>query len=336
MLGLSKLFSNNKSPTRKAGFKPARYKPRFEALESREVMSTASPAIHAVADNFNASVVFYINQQDHSFYEHDVSHGTRMLSGPNTVQSFSAGLDTDGHADVFVKAGDGSFWEYSDFRGGWQKLLGPNVVSSFAAVKGDRCYVLFNDQSLHEFNGAAFFLFRWSTVSGAHSVQTLDAVTDSHGYDAVYVLKTNKTFGEFYHGYHQLAGAVHLGFFTVPWVNTFSAGTDLNGNADVYAKNFFGTLEKNVGGVWSIVAQAGTFKQFSATDNGQVWFIGSDDTLKKYDALGTRHDVYSDTFVSISAARSNDVYTVLWDHSLWERQGGGVWNQWSPAGTVAQ
>jgi hypothetical protein len=331
MFGLTRFLSRKPNAPRKAS-----YKPRFDALESREVMSTASPAIHAVADNFSASAVFYINQTDHAFYEHDVNHGTRMLSGPNTVQSFSAGLDTDGHADVFVKAGDGSFWEFSDGRGGWHKLLGPNLVDSFAAVKGDRCYVLFKDQSLHEFNGGRF-LFQWSTVSGAHTVTTLDAVTDNKGYDAVFVLKTNKTFGEFYHGYHQLAGALHLGrFITLPSITSFSAGTDLNGNADVYAKNFWGTLQKNVGGVWTTVASAGTFTQFSATDNGQVWFLGTDSSLKKYDAFGTEHDVYADTFVSISAARSNDVYTVVWDHSLWERQGGGVWNQWSPAGTVAQ
>jgi hypothetical protein len=331
MFGLNRYLSRKYDPVRKQSFKP-----RFEALEQREVMSASSPGIHAVAENFGTSAVFYINEQNHAFYEHDALHGTRMLSGPNTVQAFSAGLDTNGRADVFVKAGDGSFWEFSDFRGGWHELLGPGVVQSFAAVKGDRVYVQFQDNSVREFNGANF-LFQWSWVSAVGTVQSLDAVTDTHGFDAVYVLKTNDTFGELYHGvYKQLAGAFHLFKLTLPSVNQFSAGTDLNGNADVYARFFLGNLEKNVGGVWTSVAAAGTFKEFSATDSGQVWFIASDNTLKKFDAAGVRHDVYNGDFVSISAARSNDVYVVNWDDSLWERTGGGVWNEWSGAGTVAQ
>ena len=117
---------------------------------------------------------------------------------------------------------------------------------------------------------------------------------------------------------------------------TFSAGTDSSGNADVYAATFFGNLEKNVGGTWTTVASLGTFKQFSATDNEQVWYIGADDSLKKFDAAGTEHDVHAPTFLSISAARSNDVYTVYQDGSLWERTGGNVWTELSDAGTVQQ
>jgi hypothetical protein len=327
-------FATKKSSAKKTPARRATFRPGLEALEQRDVMSASSSAIHAVADNFGNSAVFYINQQGHAFYEHDATHGTRMLSGAYTVKSFSAGLDTDGHADVFVIAGDNSFWEFSDLRGGWHELLGPNVVKSFAAVKGDRLYAQFQDNSLHEFDGSRIF-WNWWQVPGSGTIQSLDAVTDSTNHDAVFVLNTNDTFGEFYRGvYQQLAGALHFGFVTLPWVTSFSAGTDINGNADVYASNWLGTLERNVGGSWSVVAGAGTYKQFSATDNGQVWFIASDNTLKKYDNNDVRHDVYNTTFLSISAARSNDVYTVVWDHSLWERTGGGVWHEWSGPGTV--
>jgi hypothetical protein len=307
----------------------------FESMEDRMMPSASSAAIHAVADNFGNSAVFYLNEQNHAFYEHDATHGTRMLSGPYTVQSFSAGVDLNGHADVFAKAGNGSFWEFTD-SSGWQQLLGSGVAKSFAAVKGDRCYVQFPDNSVREFNGGNW-LFKWSWLSGAGTIGALDAVTDNSNRDAVFVKRTDGTFGEVYNGsYTQLAGTINFGWIHIPVISSFSAGTDLNGNADVYARNWLGNLEKNVGGSWSFVASSGTYKQYSATDNGQVWFIASDNTLKKYDAFGVRHDVYNGSFTSISAARSNDVYVVNWDDSLWERQGGGVWNEWSGPGTVHQ
>ena len=193
MFGFSKRTSTKPTSTRKATFKPG-----FEALEKREVMSTASPAIHAVADNFGSSAVFYINELNHALYEHDATHGTRRLAAPNAIVAFSAGLDTDGHADLFATRKNGSFWEYSDLRHGWHELLGAHSVKSFAAVQGDRCYVEFQNGTLHEFNGA-LPSHRWTTVPGSGKISALDAVTDSSGNDAVYVLNTNKTFGEFYH-----------------------------------------------------------------------------------------------------------------------------------------
>ena len=334
MFGKSKLvrlalFASKPVPIRKRSFKPG-----FEALEKREVRSVSTPFIHAVAETGGTSAVFYINEQNHAFYEHDAFYGTRELAGPNTVQSFSAGVDLNGRADVFVKDGDGSFWEYSDFRGGWQELLGPNVVQTFAAVKFERVYVQYMDDSLHEFDGA---INQWTQIAGKGTILAIDAVTDAQNNDAVFVLKHDDTFGEFYdHAYQQLAAAVHRGGDTFPWTSTFSAGTDLNGNADVYAKNYLGTFEKNVGGVWSKVAAAGAVGQFSATDNGQVWFIASNNWLEKYDGYGVLHDVDNGDNLSISAAASNDVFVVNFDDSLWERTAEGVWSEWSGPGTVQQ
>jgi hypothetical protein len=54
-----------------------------------------------------------------------------------------------------------------------------------------------------------------------------------------------------------------------------------------------------------------------------------------YDGLG-RLQVMNTTssFLELSAAASNDVFTTVWDHSLWERTGGGVWHQLQPANAV--
>ena len=49
---------------------------------------------------------------------------------------------------------------------GWQKLLGSGTVVSFAAVKGDRLYAQFSDNSLHEFDGTRLF-FNGFKLAGA-------------------------------------------------------------------------------------------------------------------------------------------------------------------------
>ncbi len=55
-----------------------------------------------------------------------------QLSGAGTVQAgFSAGQTSWGSADVYVKAGDNSFWEWD---GGWIKLDAPNTVKAFSAA----------------------------------------------------------------------------------------------------------------------------------------------------------------------------------------------------------
>ncbi len=345
----------DKSPNRSHAGRNPSARLSVETLESRLVPSVSSPAIHAVTDNVGQSAVFFINSQNHAFFERDAAHGLRELSGPNTVQSFSAGVDATGHADVFVKDGVGAFWQHTD-AGGWQKLLGPGTVQSFAAVQGDRLYAQFSDNSLHEFDGTRLFfngikltggaarplvhfpiLFsHWTTVPGSGAITALDAVTDTSGRDAVFVKNVDKTFGEFYQGsYQQLAGAIHLGFFNLSRVGSFSAGLDRNGNADVYASLLFGGLQKNVGGTWTPVAPAGTFSQFSATDHEQVWFLDNNGSLDKYDANGVLHNVDNVQFLSLSAAASNDVFVVFHDDSLWERKA-GIWQELSGPGTVAQ
>jgi hypothetical protein len=377
---LARWFSGKKSPRKKPT-----YQPKLDALEARYALSVSSAAIHAVGDAFGDSSVFYLDKYyDNALFEVDHNKNTiygltstdPTTQGPHTaVQAFSAGLDGTGHADVFVKAADSSFWEFSHALG-WRQILPAgtlNTVQSFAAVKGGRLYAQFTDNTLKEFDGA-----NWLTVPGSGTIQALDAVTDNYSCDAVFVKNTDGTFGEFYHGsYQQLAGLSYFGFgtigtistgnlarigtgtsgtigtgtnmifsrssyyrpiYSVPQVSTFSAGIGLNGQADVYALFFTGELKKNVGGLWTTVAAAGTVNQFSATDQEQVWVVASDNTLKKYDAAGVRHDIphwVGETITSLSAARSDDVYMVDNHQILFERNA-GAWTMWSPFWAVAQ
>jgi hypothetical protein len=302
----------------------------FDALEERQVLSTSSTAIHAVTDNFGHSEVFFINKVNKAFYEHDAS-GTHMLSGANTVKSFSAGIDGSGHADAFIIAGDNSMWEWNST--GWHKLNEPERMTEFAAVKGDRAYAIGVDRALYEFTPPitilGFHFGGWKRLDGPGAVQSIDAVTDSLGRDAVFAIRGDGSFQERFSGAWQFLS----GPFTIQ--RGFSAGTDLNGNADVFGLDGTNQLFRRTTGVWTKLGAPNTVKTISATNAGQVDFITTGGKLEKFDAAGTLHvlDTVS-TYLEVSAAASNDVYVTIWNFSGWERTGGGVWNQWSPAGTV--
>ena len=292
----------------------------LEALEERKVLSTASANIHAVTDAYGHSAVFYIDPNNHAFYEVDAYHGKRMLSGAFTVQTFSAGLDANGYADAFVKAGDNSLWEWRE-SGGWRKVLGANLFGDFAAVKGERAYIEMSNGALDVFRGShPWWLPSFWQLSGPGSVQTLDAVTDSLGYDAVFAIRGDHSFQELYQGsWHLLSGA-----YTIQ--TGFSAGTDTAGNADVYGVAGDNSFWKWDNG-WARLANAGVVSQFSATNNGQCWYLAPGGSLNKFDGSNAVHNVYNGSFTQVSAAASNDVYVVNWDKTLWERTGGGVWHK---------
>jgi hypothetical protein len=253
-----------------------------------------------------------------------------LLSGANTVKSFSAGLDGTGHADAFVIAGDNSMWEWNS--SGWHKLYEPERMTEFAAVKGDRVYAVGADRALYEYS-PPFTIFGihlggWQRLDGPGAVQSLDAVTDAAGRDAVFAIRGDGTFQERFNGQWQfLSGAYSI-------QRGFSAGTDLNGNADVFGLDA-GQLWRHTTGGWTALGAPNTVKTLSATDAGQVAFITTGGKLEKFDGNGNLHvlDTVS-SYLEVSAAASNDVYVTIWNFSGWERTGGGVWNQWSPAGTV--
>jgi len=300
-------------------------KPTLEALDQRIVLSTASASIHAVNDVNNNSAVFYINKQDHAFYERDAYYGTRQLSGPYTVQSFSAGTDAYGYADVFVKDGANALWEYT-YWNGWRPMLSPNHTVTFAAVKGGRVFVVDDQHDLMRYSDDGSVL----QYDGPGTVQTIDAVTDNNGVDVVFAIRGDNTFGEYYgRSYAQLSGAYTL-------QAGFSAGLDINGQADVYGLDGTGAFwEHNSYIGWRKLDAPGTVKAISATFNEKVEVIAADGTLVKYDQNGTKIVQYSgSTFTEISAACDNDVYTVVWDSSGWERTAGGAWTNYAAAGTM--
>jgi hypothetical protein len=148
-------------------------------------------------------------------------------------------------------------------------------------------------------------------------VTALDAVTDKNGHDAVFVQNADKSFGEFYNPtgsflsvpagqayigpYTQLASAGHITVFyaggstttTFSQVVAFSAGTDANGYADVFATWYTGNLDKYVRGTgWTMVAARNTFQSYSATDSGVAWIIGADGFLERYNGSTIQTDVF--------------------------------------------
>jgi hypothetical protein len=366
---LSKLFGKT-GTTRNAPTRTRTAKLTLEALDDRLVPSTASASIHAVAENSGNTAVFFINRQSHAFYESDASAGTRQLSGPGTVQTFSAGTGADGYADVFVKAGDNAFWEHTS-SGGWSEILGPgNNVGSFAAVRDGGVYFLNWDNSLWYYSDAQ----RFHELVGPGAVQSVDAVTEAPG-DAVFVIRGDNTFGMYksnfanpygpswYYTPLSGAGTVRPGF---------SAGLDSNGYADVFVVKSDGTFWEydsghdsyynvgngwpNTGSPWRQFASAGVVKAFSAGFDGCVDVIPvstTHGTLLQFDDDGmqeTLATVGSFTEISLAglptfeyngAGRTFDVYLANWDYSGWDLagvgpywSGAGAWHQFAAPGNV--
>jgi hypothetical protein len=335
---------------KRSGKRPAvarSYRPSIESLEERLVLSTSSASIHAVKDLFGESHVFYINKADHKFYMHDV-HGYHLLSGAYTVNSFSAGLDRTGHADVFINDGLNHMWEWDS--SGWHQLNEPERMTGFAAVKGGRLYAVGADRALWQYTtpytivkpifNITIHIGGWVRLDGPGAVMSIDAVTDAAGRDAVFAIRGDGSFQERFNGAWKKLLADHSIRFG------FSAGTDLSGNADVFVLTLGGNAlwrYTNSGWTWLDRDDFQTFSQgvtvtLSATDGGQVYFIDNSGRVEKYDALGAWHYLGGvgapGHSTELSAAASNDVYTVLReDSSGWERTA-GVWTQWAPAGVV--
>src|SRR5262245_62152444 len=137
MLQLLNRFRSGRPAT--ATKRPQAARLGLEALEDREVLSTASASMHAVLDARGNSALFYINPQNQAFYEKDAYHGVRQLSGPYTVQKFTAGQGAEGYADAYVLGGDGSLYQWSESKG-WVDLIDQANITEFCAVKGGRLY----------------------------------------------------------------------------------------------------------------------------------------------------------------------------------------------------
>ena len=342
----------------RAPAQPRRVKLNLEDLEERMVPSAGSLLIHAVTDVNNFSVVVYRNPQDGGLYMRDPYWGTHQLlgaasSGGGPLQSFSVGLDVDGYADVWVKASDTSLWEWRYWTG-WEEVCGPlRNVGAFAAVKGDRVYFGEGDGSLWGFaRGVGFY-----QLDGAGAVASadgsIDAVTDNFGQDAVFAVRPLSGslfpgyFGEYYNGGYQfLVGATvtPVGFSAgaLQYVSNgitpfgFSAGVDLTGHADVYDIANDGSLwEHNSYFGWrELDANPGAVTQLSATSNDEVYVLTDHGhALNVYNQNGTEFNLLISSFIEISAANNNDVYTAIADGTGLEVTGGS-WSIYAAHGTV--
>jgi hypothetical protein len=353
-------FSSNRFSGQKMSSGKSTFRPQLEALETRAVLSTSSASLHAVTDVFGDNVAIFLQSTagkapqlttSSNILGNEGAENSTIPTGvpntPNGVQSFSVGLDSNGHTDLFVKALDGSFWFIGGH--GWSQiqLPGNSQVESFAAVDGGRVYALFQDNSLNVLTAQGVAAHApslvtippytppprtWAHVYGAGSVTALDAVTDKNGHDAVFVENADKSFGEFYSPtnawlsvpagqayigpYTQLASAGQISHFyvggptttTFSQVVAFSAGTDANGYADVFATWYTGNLEKYVRGTgWTMVAAPNTFGSYTATDSGVAWIIGADGHLGRYDGSTIATDVFGSGGAERSVAAASSL-----------------------------
>jgi hypothetical protein len=298
-------------------------------MEERMVPSASSVDMHAVKDNVG-SAVFYTefagNQK--GLHEKDSNGVDHWLLSPGWYQSFSAGVDRSGRADLFVTGTDHTMWEYNST--GWHNLLAPETMTEFAAVKGDRVYAVGADKAMWEytppFTIGRFHFGGWHKLSGAGTVKFLDAVTQTSAIDAVFAIRQDGSLQKFSQGSWQWLAVPN--FFTVS-ASSFSAGLDQNGNAD-----FFGLSASNdqlwrwtstVG--WHALGAANTAYWISATTNGQVAFVNKNDfSLQKFDGAGGLHTLSAvgQKYWEVSGAADNDVYADTFSDTIQERSAGGV------------
>jgi hypothetical protein len=302
------------------------------------LMSASSLAIHAVYDA-HGSAVFY--QKNDGFYEKTESGAIKILTGPG-IRSFTAGVDSNGYADAFVKESDNSMWEFNS--NGWHNLYAPNTMTEFAAVQGDRLYAVAADNAMWGYSpphwiykGGHFQLVGgWNQISGPGTVQFLDAVTQTDHTDAIFAVYTDGTLR-----FNAWGGSLVLeqeqNYFQT---NSISAGLDEFGYAAVYglsagdgfdpAGQLWRWTDDNQN--WTALGTAGTISQISATYGGQVWFLTTDGWLGKFESAGNMKIVDTNYHSEISAAAPNDVYVVGWypdgTNALAERSAGGFWQQW--------
>jgi len=72
---------------------------------------------------------------------------------------------------------------------------------------------------------------------------------------------SNQTFGERYNGvYPQLAGVLNFGYFRLPVVTSYSAGTGMNGNADIFVTTIYGAFDRIDGTAWTYLAASSSIK----------------------------------------------------------------------------
>jgi hypothetical protein len=133
-----------------------------EGLEDRLALSTSSAAIHAVLDNTGHSVAYYIERASGNLNEKTDLGSIQSLGNVPAGTQFSAGLDSNGFAEVYRQASPGgNIQVFSDAGGIWMSTNAPIQSKSFAAVKGGWMYAIGTDGSLWQCQapGASFLKF---------------------------------------------------------------------------------------------------------------------------------------------------------------------------------
>jgi hypothetical protein len=320
---IAKMLSSRKNRSMKPAARS--FRPSVESLDARELPSAASGALHAVAPTpgiTRDADYFYIDRATGLLHE-----GQLTLNGgagtPTGIQTLSAGHDALGRPDVFVKAGDNSFWEFQE--GKWTRLRGSNVVKTYAAVDGGRAYAVLFDNTLQEFDG-----HNWTQVPGSLLSTSVDAVTDKAGDDHVFAMALDGDFwqyDEIIAGSPQfLANEINIGNSKTRIVD-YSVGLSAWGSAEVYAsfqtlfgpKNLYENAHGSANG-WQFVMNGSGYKSFSATDNGAAWIAAPSGAVYEVDQFGHPGNLLG-TFAAasyVSAASSTDVYFVAADHTISE------------------
>ena len=294
----------------------------LESLDQRIVPSSSSSNIHAVTDGTGASVAFFKDVTGTLREKNDLGLLQPLGSTPNEVSVFSAGLDQFSNADVFAVR-DGKLEYLTNAGGGWQDTMAPVAERSFAAVKGGRMYLVGTDDSLWEYTApftTTGFLYlpghapvpvtthwagKWQELLGPNSMDDVDAVTTTHGFDVLFGRDANFNLSEFIPG-----TTSHLITLTTASTSDYSAGLDVGGFAEVFAvfpnlsNGRQADLKEYDAGTWTeIYNRADEFTLVSATSGGQAYFtvyqkdLGSDD----YFELVMGYDPKTSSFPNILA-----------------------------------
>jgi hypothetical protein len=303
----------------------------------------------------------YFNNIDSDGFSDPVLLNGKVQGGPQVVTSISAGLGSNGDDDVFAEGGDGSLWKYTIGLSGWKEILGSGQVVSFAAVNGGEVFAINANHALELYNGTSWSTVPTPTSTvkaldavtdkfGHNTVYVLNG-NDSFGevtylparnltsQSATAATKEDLAVGPGTPGesggvgvvstlepiYTQLEGAHIIRFNgtveVFPEVTNFSAGIDANGNADVYATFWTGSLYQNIGNTpsgWAMFAPAGTYQGYSAVDQGQVWILNKagavtlhteQNTPATYSFNGQNYEVtMSGPFTSLSGVVASGPY----------------------------
>jgi hypothetical protein len=171
-------------------------------------------------------------------------------------------------------------------------------------------------------------------ILSSQEAQFVDAVTQSSGSDAAFIVRGLGDLEEYVNGvFSRLPGSDFTPGSNFFQATTISAGLDVNGNADVFALATaanHGTLWRwtNSSQGWTELGGINQFQFISATNNGQVFCLTSfGGELEKFDAQNNLHDLNASEVGEIAAASSNDLYTTATNGSLCELNG-TTWHEW--------